>query len=218
MNLPNGEAIPPQNEVSGGPQLPLEIGKTGWQNTLKRTGKKFSLDRCTTTAGSLAYQWFLALYPALIAVLGLVALAHIGTSQVHRLHAGHRDPWRIASVLIVFGAPLGTAIGNHVSLSGSAFVLAWTVVRWVLTLAAITLLFSFYYYFAPNRASPRWQWVSAGGIAGTAIQGWRSCSAASSTRRRSARQPPRLVTQAPGPAWRGCIRAADAAARPGGLL
>src|ERR1022692_3956500 len=248
MNLPNGEAIPPQNEVSGGPQLPLEIGKTGWHNTLKRTGKKFSRDRCTTTAGSLAYQWFLALFPALIAVLGLVALAHIGRSQVHQLVNGlaKRLPpgasgvfiravqsatsgsasgsltvviigivlalWSassgmaaletaldiayqvpvdrkfiakrlraaplmlatvilggIASVLIVFGAPLGTAIGNHVSLSGSAFVLAWTVVRWVLTLAAITLLFSFYYHFAPNRASPRWQWVSAGGIAGTAI-------------------------------------------------
>jgi hypothetical protein len=35
------ESIPPQNEVSGGPRTPLELGATGWKNTLKRTGKKF---------------------------------------------------------------------------------------------------------------------------------------------------------------------------------
>jgi hypothetical protein len=26
------ETIPPQNEVSGGPQTPLQIGETGWRN------------------------------------------------------------------------------------------------------------------------------------------------------------------------------------------
>jgi hypothetical protein len=65
-----GESIPPQNEVSGGPRTPLELGGTGWKNTLKRTGKKFVGDRCSMTAGSLAYHWFLSLFPALIALLG----------------------------------------------------------------------------------------------------------------------------------------------------
>jgi membrane protein len=37
------------------------------------------------------------------------------------------------------------------------------------TVVLITLLFSFYYFFGPNREMPRWQWVSPGGLVGTAI-------------------------------------------------
>src|ERR1700726_1277532 len=79
------ESIPPQNEVSGGPATPLELGRTGWKDPLKRAGKKFGLDRCSMTAGSLAYHWFLALFPALIALLGVVTLIHIGSGAVHKL-------------------------------------------------------------------------------------------------------------------------------------
>ena len=75
----------------------------------------------------------------------------------------------IASVLIVFGASLGSSIEAHAPFGGTAFVVAWTVLRWVLTLMVISLLFSVYYYVGPNRESPRWRWVSAGGVAGTAI-------------------------------------------------
>ena len=53
------EPIPPQKDVSGGPDNPLELGGTGWKYTLKRAGKEFVADRCSMTAGSLAYHWFL---------------------------------------------------------------------------------------------------------------------------------------------------------------
>ena len=88
MAEPRQESIPPQSEVSGGPETPAELGTTGWRNTMKRTGKKFVRDRCSMTAGSLAYHWFLALFPALIALLGLAGLAHVSASAVHRLTDG----------------------------------------------------------------------------------------------------------------------------------
>jgi YihY family inner membrane protein len=75
----------------------------------------------------------------------------------------------IASLLIVFGASIGTGIEGRIGIARSAFTVVWNIVRWVLTVVLVTLLFSVYYFFGPNRETPRWQWVSPGGIAGTAV-------------------------------------------------
>ncbi|HUD78173.1 MAG TPA: YihY/virulence factor BrkB family protein [Streptosporangiaceae bacterium] len=248
MSGPGNEVVPPGNDVSGGHGVPAGLGARGFRTTLKRTGRKFVRDRCSMTAASLAYHWFLALFPALIALLGLIRLVHAGATTVNRLVNGlvkflppgasgvltqavHSATTRsssssltaviigvvvavwsassgmaaletgldiayegsadrkflakrlrafplmlaaavfggIASALTVFGVPLGSVIESHIRFAGTAFIIGWTVARWALTIALITLLFSFFYYYAPNRESPRWQWVSAGGLAGTGI-------------------------------------------------
>lgn len=123
-------AIPPQNEVSGGPRTPLELGGTGWTNALKRTGKKFVRDRCSLTAGSLAYHWFLALFPALIALLGVASLVHLGSSGLHRLVNGLNQvlPPGASTVLseAVQSAVKRSSSGAHAALIIGLVVAVWS--------------------------------------------------------------------------------------------
>jgi len=75
----------------------------------------------------------------------------------------------IAAALLVFGAPIGSAIQSHAPVAGAAFVVVWTVIRWLITIVAISFLFSVFYYLGPNRPAPRWQWVSPGGVVASVI-------------------------------------------------
>jgi membrane protein len=224
------------------------IGVSGWRESVWRIAREFVRDRCSMTAGSLAYHWFLALFPALIALLGLSSLARVGGGTTHRLIDGlnttlpagasgvfiaavHSAATRsakasltaliigvivalwsassgmvalqtgldiayevpadrnfvakrlrafplmvatalcggIASALIVFGAPIGRAVEPHMPVTGTGFYVVWIAGRWLLTVIAVLLLFSVYYFYAPNRESPRWQWASPGGVTGAAI-------------------------------------------------
>ena len=244
----SAEEVPPRTKDAPGPGSPLEIGKTGWREILKRSIKEFKNDRAAMTAGSLAYHWFLSLFPAIIALLGVASLAGLTAGTVHHLEHGVDKAlpggvanvfntaittalgrssggsltaviigvlvalWSassgmaalqtgldvaydvsadrkflakrlyavplmvatavlggIATALIVFAAPLGSAIEGHVGVTGAAFTVPWTIVRWVLTIIVISVLFSVFYYLGPNRGSPHWRWVSPGGLLGSAI-------------------------------------------------
>lgn len=203
-------------------------------------------DRVSTAAGSLAYHWFLALFPTAIALLGLSALLHLSPTLVKTLvtgatkalppgassvvtsalqHAQGRVAgalvatviaaligiWSassamtvlqtgldiayevprgrtflakrgvalllmlitlvlggIASALVVFGAPLGTAIAGLVPLGASAFLIVWNIARWILTLGLIVLLFSMYYAVGPKR-SHRGRFITPGAFLAAAI-------------------------------------------------
>jgi membrane protein len=76
-------AIPPAARAA-----PPAPGHRQWGPILRRTGAKFIRDRCSMTAGSLAYHWFLAIFPALVALLGLTGFLHVSSSLVHKLVTG----------------------------------------------------------------------------------------------------------------------------------
>jgi uncharacterized BrkB/YihY/UPF0761 family membrane protein len=63
----------------------------------------------------------------------------------------------IATALIVLGPSIGSGIEGHVGITGTAFTVVWNVVRWAAAVVLITALFSVYYFFGPNRETPRWQ-------------------------------------------------------------
>lgn len=72
----------------GAPGSPPEISATGWKAALKRASKKSKADRVPMMAGSITYHSFLGLFPALIALIGVMQLVGVSTSFVTKLING----------------------------------------------------------------------------------------------------------------------------------
>ena len=237
--------VPAQTASDGPPTSPAQLDAPDWKESLRRAVGEFKSDRGTLIAAGMGFYWFLAVFPALIAAVGIIGLLNLTDSLVAdiqkaitttlpgnaatilseavgdakdkgggssvvatviglaialwsassgmvALQAGMDLAYDVeddrklvkkrgvalllivaagilggvASALIVFGKPLGQGLGIPDS---TPFVVLWTVVRWVLGLATLSVLFALFYYFGPNREKPRWTWISPGGVLATVI-------------------------------------------------
>lgn len=235
-------STPPAQKGTEQPRSPLGLEAPDWKETLRRTAAEFKADRAALISAGMAFYWFLAIFPALLAAVGVFGLVNAGPQATESLTKAIRTTlpgdaadvlsgavsqapsrgaslvavvvglalalWSasagmvavesgldvaydvpeererkfvkkrlyalalmgvaavlggIATVLVVFGAPLGEIIRDDVPFGG-AFVIVWTLVRWVLAVAAVAVLFAAFYYLGPNRESPRWSWLSPGGV------------------------------------------------------
>jgi membrane protein len=227
--------IPTQTGEGASPDSPLDLEKSDWKATVKRTLKEIKTDRVTLVAAGMAYYFFLAIFPAFIALVGLMDLFNIDPSGLVEtvrstlpkgagdvladpLQRANESPqgssvtaaitgiglalWSASSGMIALQGGLNIAydikedrkflgkrgIGILLLLATAMFggvpsplftfgdALIFTILGWVLTIVAVTVLFSLYYYLGPKRESPKWTWVSAGGVLGTLI--WIAASVA----------------------------------------
>ncbi len=244
----DAQPVPSQTAESGPPTSPTDLGPLGIKVSLKRAIKEFKVDRGSLIAAGMAFYWFLAIFPAIIAAVGLLGLANAGSGTIDNINkaigttlpgsaaktlqgivngarvkggggsflatffglalavwgatAGMVALQRgldvaydveverklvaartralllilltivlggVATVLIVFGAPLAHGIEGHLPFGATEFNVGWTIARWLGGLIALSILFAGYYSLGPNRETPRWTWVSPGGIVATVV-------------------------------------------------
>lgn len=241
------EQVPAQTGEGDEPDSPLEMSPPDWKAGVRRGLKEFKDDRGTLVAAGMGFYWFLAVFPAIVAAVGVLGLVDAGpeardsiTKAVEATLPGDaarvltdavdkagEQPggaavvatlvgvalalWSasagmvamqsglnvaydvdrdrtfvkkrvvallllvvtavlggVATALTVFGQPLGDALRDRLPFD-AGFVVVWTALRWSLAVVALGVLFAAFYYLAPNRDSPRWSWVSPGGLIGALI-------------------------------------------------
>ena len=222
---PTDQGVPSQTASAPGPDTPLELERSDWKEALKRTLKEIKADRVTLIAAGMAYYFFLAIFPAFIALIGILGLASIDTSELQSsiasaLPGGSGDfildalkradsttqtasviaaisgsaiaLWSASSGMVALQSGLNVAYDvpedrKFVGKRAVALLLiiatgvlggvpspiftfgestTFAILGWVLTVVAVIVLFSIYYYLAPKREKPAWQWVSVGGVLG----------------------------------------------------
>jgi membrane protein len=212
-------------------ESPLAMEGSDWKSILKRTVKEIKDDRVTLIAAGMAYYIFLAIFPAFIALIGVLGLVNAPPETIESisdtirtsLPAGSgevlvgaieeaKNPAEgtaLVAALVGIGVALWSASSGFVALQSGlnvaydiphdrkflgkravAFMLIvatgvlgavpspfftfgegliFTIIGWVLTLAAVIALFSIYYAVGPKRDTPRWKWVTPGGVVGALI-------------------------------------------------
>lgn len=220
--------IEAQRSEGPGPDSPLELDAPDWKVTAKRTLKEIKDDRVTLAAAGMAYYFLLAVFPGIIAFVGVLGLINANTQGIEdsirstipgstgellvepirkaratsegaslvaaitgiaialwsassgmvALQSGLNIAYdvgqdrkfigkrAVALLLVVATAALGGVPSPLFTFGDSLFFVA---LGWGLTIVAVVVLFSFFYYLGPNREKPSWRWVSAGGVIGALL-------------------------------------------------
>jgi membrane protein len=74
----------------------------------------------------------------------------------------------VGLVLALQGGRIGQALFARLG-AGDVFRIAWMVLQWAASFAAMFLSFSIVYYFAPNLEERKWYWVTPGSAIGVAL-------------------------------------------------
>jgi membrane protein len=74
---------------------------------------------------------------------------------------------RVTAIVLLIATVLLGAVPSPLFTFGESTI--FTVLGYILSIMAVVVLFSIFYFLAPNRESPSWQWVSTGGIVGTIL-------------------------------------------------
>jgi membrane protein len=209
----------------------MDMEPADWTSIAKRTGKEIKDDRVTLIAAGMAYYMFLAIFPAFIALIGILGLINASPETIASISDTIRDSLpggsgavlvdaieqatnpsegaALTAALVGIGAAVWSASSGFVALQSGLNVaydipqdrkfigkrgvalllivatgllgavpspffsfgdgLIFTVIGWVLTIAAVIALFSTYYAIGPKRDAPNWRWISPGGLLGAFI-------------------------------------------------
>lgn len=226
----------------------VKLGFSTWKQVIRNTIKTSVKDRITLSAASLAFHWFLAIFPALIAITSVFALAGLSSAELKNVVHGigiifpanvasvldqsMRSPTRgsqlnytevllaalvaiwsgieamsalqvsldiafetqfdrgflkrrlvgslllllsiflgiVAFILFILGAPLGGLISHNVAIAPGVFRDIWILIRFLVSIFAVMLLVSIYYFLGPNKDSRHFDWISPGSA--LAVIGW----------------------------------------------
>jgi membrane protein len=74
---------------------------------------------------------------------------------------------RAIALLLIIATGLLGGVPSPIFTFGESTI--FQVLGWLLTVVAVIILFSLFYYIGPNRESPQWQWVTGGGLVGAVL-------------------------------------------------
>jgi membrane protein len=104
-----------------------QLGWRGWARVVWHALVRSAQDRITTSAASLAFHWFLAIFPAAVALIGLAGLVGLSPPQVRSVIHGARVilPTQVSNLL---DQALRNPLGQQASMA--ALVVGTAVALW----------------------------------------------------------------------------------------